>query len=87
MKDLTLNKACLAIFPLHDHLSLTLLQQKWLRLFALPHRQPEAQIKVRWRVFAQNPMRERVIDCLCVYLDSPKSRALNRACVSQFASW
>ena len=38
--------ACLAIYPLHDHLALTLLQQKWLRLCALPHRQPEAQIKV-----------------------------------------
>jgi len=79
MKDLTLNKACLAIFPLHDHLSLTLLQQKWLRLFALPHRQPEAQIKVRWREFTQNPMRERVIAWNLIACDStwtPSSRAL-----------
>jgi hypothetical protein len=46
LKDLTMKGACLAIYPLHDHLALTLLQQKWLRLCALPHRQPEAQIKV-----------------------------------------
>ena len=39
-------KACLAVFPLHDHLALTMLQHKWLRLFVLPHNQPTDEIKV-----------------------------------------
>lgn len=49
LKDLTMKRACLAAYPLHDHLALTLLQQKWLRLCALPHKQPEEQIKVGGR--------------------------------------
>jgi len=45
LKDLVVKKACLAVYPLHDHLDLVLLQAKWLRLFKLPHRQPEDLIK------------------------------------------
>jgi len=45
LKDLTSYRACLACFPLHDHLALTFLQQKWMRICTLPHRQPEDDIK------------------------------------------
>jgi anoctamin-10/anoctamin-7 len=45
IKDLVVKKACLAVFPLHDYLGLTMLQHKWLRLFTPPHRQPEDEIK------------------------------------------
>lgn len=45
IKDLTVKKACLAAFPLHDYLDLTILQHKWLRLLTPPHKQPEDDIK------------------------------------------
>ena len=45
LKDLTVKKACLAVFPLHDYISLTILQQKWLKLCQMPHCQPADDIK------------------------------------------
>jgi hypothetical protein len=45
IKDLVINKAALAIFPLHDSLSLVALQHEWLALFALPTNQPRDLVK------------------------------------------
>jgi len=45
IKDLTVKKACLAVFPLHNHMKLNFLQAEWLQLCVMPHNQPYDKIK------------------------------------------